>query len=170
MEDVLHYIHCLLKVIYLVTLRNHCSPASDKFGQAINFLHKNFIVHRVSVFHRLGYRILLTYSWGWQDLKESNTLINHFGNEFNIKNVFRRRLRASGKATYMLFDFDAALMLPRTSAQCEVRLPASCSFEISSVVWPPDTMQGELDYNPFVFEMGCLGIYLCTYFQVSFPG
>ena len=68
----------------------------------------------------------------------------------------------------MLFDFDFSLMFPRTTIQRETRLPAGYSFEITSNLYPPDTMQGELDYNPFIFEMGCLGIYLCGLFQVCY--
>jgi len=31
---------------------------------------------------------------------------------------------------------------------------------------PFDTSQGELDYDPFVLEIGCLGLFLCTICQV----
>ncbi|GJJ07965.1 hypothetical protein Clacol_002172 [Clathrus columnatus] len=129
-----------------------CFPHSGSIGnvlhyihcllKAIHFLHSNSIVHR--------------------DLKEDNTLVNHFGAyRCNIDNMMRPKLRAAGKLTYVLYDFDLSLMLPST----ECRLPASQSVDVLSIVWPYDTSQGELDYDPYKFEMGCLGIILCQKFQ-----
>ncbi|GJJ07970.1 hypothetical protein Clacol_002177 [Clathrus columnatus] len=133
---------------------NPCFPDSGSIGnvlhyihcllKAIHFLHSNSIVHR--------------------DLKEDNTLVNHFGAyRCNKKNMMRPKLRTAGQLTYVLFDFDLSLMLP--SPAC--RLPSSRSVEIFSIVWPYDTSHGELDYDPYKFEMGCLGIILCQKFQPS---
>ncbi|KAF8511773.1 hypothetical protein JB92DRAFT_2932229, partial [Gautieria morchelliformis] len=33
---------------------------------------------------------------------------------------------------------------------------------------PYDTRQGELDYGPFAFDVGCLGVLFCKHFQVHF--
>ena len=104
-----------------------------------------------------------------QDINQRNTLVNHFGNELTVaSNVFRLQLRLRGKVTYMLCDFDCSLAFTPTKNQREIRLSTINSSVVVSNLYPPDAFQGELDYNPFVFEMGCLGIYLCGLVQVSY--
>ncbi|GJJ07951.1 hypothetical protein Clacol_002158 [Clathrus columnatus] len=114
--------------------------------KAINFLHSNRIVHR--------------------DLKENNILVNHFGTHGRIShNLMRPKLLSEGRLMYGLFDFDLALMLPST----ECCLPSRQSFFVMSIGVPFDTSHGELDYDPYKFEMGCLGIVLCQMFQHCIP-
>ncbi|GJJ07952.1 hypothetical protein Clacol_002159 [Clathrus columnatus] len=156
----------ILPILEILDYQEHCFAVMPRWGEdtcypdtgtignvlnyihcllkAINFLHSNSIVHR--------------------DLKSDNTLVNHFGaHRRNDENVMRPVLRSAGQLTYALFDFDLSLMLPSN----ECRLPASRSFEVLSVPWPYDNFQGELDYDPYKFEMGCLGIFLCQMFQVE---
>ncbi|GJJ07968.1 hypothetical protein Clacol_002175 [Clathrus columnatus] len=143
-RDILHYIRCLLKAIY--------------------FLHSNCIVHRVSVAMACDHMLVLTKSI--KDLKDDNTLVNHFGAYCrNRRNEMRPKLRSAGKLTYVLFDFDLALLLPST----ECRLPSRVSFYVMTAIIPFDTSHGELDYDPYKFEMGCLGIFLCETFQHYIP-
>jgi hypothetical protein len=75
----------------------------------------------------------------------------------------RPQLRADGLLTYALCDFDCSMMF--SPCQPSYRLDSDLSMEIY-IETPDDTSQGELDYDPFVFEMGCLGILLITKFQV----
>jgi hypothetical protein len=51
-------------------------------------------------------------------------------------------------------------------SQSSFRLDSDLSIEVC-IDTPDDTFHGELDYDPFVFEMGCIGIMLVTDFQVS---
>ncbi|GJJ07972.1 hypothetical protein Clacol_002179 [Clathrus columnatus] len=101
-----------------------------------------------------------------KDLKEDNTLVNHFG-AYRCTNMdsMRSELRDAGRLTYALFDFDLLLMLP--SNDC--RLPSGRSFEVLLIILPYDVAQGELDYDPYKFEMCCLGIVLCQMFQNCIP-
>ncbi|GJJ07962.1 hypothetical protein Clacol_002169 [Clathrus columnatus] len=139
-RNVLHYIRCLLKVWSALPL----NESIDKiYLKAVNFLHSNAI-----------------------DLKEGNTLINHFGTRGRVPhNLMRPKLLSAGRLTYALFDFDLAQMLPST----ECRLPSTQSFFVMSIEIPFDTSHGELDYDPYKFEMGCLGIVLCQMFQHCIP-
>lgn len=114
---------------------------------AVNFLHKHWIIHR--------------------DLTENNILVNHFGcyGRTRFGNWLRPILLSEGKLTFAVFDFDLSLMLSSE----ERRLPSWRSFETTNITRPNDTHQGELDYDPFLFEMGCIGIDLCIYFQHCIP-
>ncbi|KAF8526663.1 kinase-like domain-containing protein [Hysterangium stoloniferum] len=100
--------------------------------RAVEFLHRNLIVHR--------------------DVACKNILINHFAGIFgNEAPGTRRILREQNKSLYALCDFDCSMMFSPTSKPEECRLPSDMSFQILAL--PFDTSQGELDYDPFTFEM-----------------
>jgi len=56
-------------------------------------------------------------------------------------------------------------MFPPTSTTVERRLPYNLSWD-GTMNQPHDTSQGELDYDPFAFDVGCLGVLFCQKFQV----
>ena len=62
-------------------------------------------------------------------------------------------------------DFDLSLMVPHDVNLKKYRRPYQESF-MGSYLQPRDTSQGEFDYNPFVFDVGCLGVMICMYYQV----
>lgn len=101
-----------------------------------------------------------------QDIKSSNVLINHIGRYDQVaKNPLRRRLRSEHRALYAIIDFDCSIMFPRTSTPSERRLPARDSLIIGGN-YTYDTAQGELDYDPFAYDVGALGQHFCEMFQV----
>lgn len=79
----------------------------------------------------------------------------------------RARLGAEGKLSYALMDFDVSLYLP-SSRPGTVRRPYTESF-LGRGPHPYDTDQGELDYDPFAFDVGTLGVSFCERFQVCMP-
>ncbi|KAH7890135.1 hypothetical protein F5I97DRAFT_1850396 [Phlebopus sp. FC_14] len=113
--------------------------------KGICILHKHLIVYR--------------------DIKQSNILANQFaqGQYFQDKR-FRSSLRESGSLIYALIDFDWSVVFPLDSKPSERRLHASESF-----LWycsiAKDTSQGELDYDPFAFDVGSFGMFFCDEFQ-----
>ncbi|KAG6843885.1 hypothetical protein H0H87_012025 [Tephrocybe sp. NHM501043] len=60
-------------------------------------------------------------------------------------------------------------MFPSLAALTECRLPSPLSFRNSPSQRPSDTLQGELDYNPFAFDVGMLGVFFCEKFQHLTP-
>ncbi|KIJ63031.1 hypothetical protein HYDPIDRAFT_29727 [Hydnomerulius pinastri MD-312] len=113
--------------------------------KGISLLHSHLIVHR--------------------DIKAGNMLVNHFGDDFyKSSNQLRPSLRREGRLTYAFFDFNYSVMFSPTSTPSERRLPASESF-ISFCSLAYDTAQGEVDYDPFAFEVCALGMLLCKQFQ-----
>ncbi|KAF8526725.1 kinase-like domain-containing protein, partial [Gautieria morchelliformis] len=116
-----------------------------RLQQGLSFLHKHHIVHR--------------------DIKPGNILVNHFGAfTDNPSNDLRRKLRRDGRLVYAIMDFDISMIFPPTATREECRLPSHLSW-IGGQSQPHDTRQGELDNDPFAFDVGCLGVLFCRCFQ-----
>ena len=79
----------------------------------------------------------------------------------------RRTLRREDHLVYAITDFDLSIMFPNTAAREECRLPSKLSWA-GGGDQPNDTSQGELDYDPFAYDVGCLGVLFCHEFQVRF--
>lgn len=106
-----------------------------------------------------------------QDIKLGNMLINHYGrigtdDYNNIRALWRREEPHHVK--YALFDFDISVMFSPTLPPVKRRLSSNLSFQ-GTFNRPHDTMQGELDYDPFAFDVGCLGVMFCNMFHVRPP-
>ena len=93
-------------------------------------------------------------------------LVNHFSDDITLSvNLVREELRSEGRLIYAMFDFNASIMLPPIAKKEDFRLPYYESW-VGSYAFPCDTHQGEFDYNPFVFDVGVLGLVLSRVFQV----
>lgn len=104
----------------------------------------------------------------FQDINTSNILVNHFGATCgNLDNDVRRTLRRDGQLVYAINDFDISIVFPPTATREECRLPISYACD-GGQNQPLDTRQGELDYDPFVFDVGCLGVLFSDEFHVWF--
>ncbi|KAF8481432.1 kinase-like domain-containing protein [Gautieria morchelliformis] len=157
----------VLPPLDLVDLGDHCIVVMPRWGEfayhpwfstirevvdymrywlkGLSFLHKHHIVHR--------------------DIKPENILVNHFGAFSHIEwNEMRRTLRRDGHLVYAIIDFDISIMFPPTATREECRLPSNLSWD-GAYDQPHDTKQGELDYDPFAFDVGCLGVLFCKRFQ-----
>ena len=77
----------------------------------------------------------------------------------------RRTLRREGHLVYAFADFDISIMFPITATREECRLPSKPSLG-GGYDQPNDTSQGELNYDPFAYDVGCLGVLFCHEFQV----
>ena len=80
-------------------------------------------------------------------------------------NLVRGELRCEGRLIYAMFDFNVSMMLPPTAKKEDFRLPYYESW-VGTYSFPCDTQQGEFDYNPFVYDVGVLGLELRRYFEV----
>jgi serine/threonine protein kinase len=154
---------CLLKV-YSLNNRHVCE-LSNHLSKALSYLHKNLIVHRVCSWpldrsHISPYREL-------QDISHDNIVINHFCAAAQIRsNTMRGPLRSAGHLVYALLDFDISIQFPPNSTPADMRLPSFLSWW-GSYNKPADTALGELDYDPFAFDVGCLGVLFWNRFGVS---
>ena len=93
--------------------------------------------------------------------------VNHVADLHHMdNNTLRSALRREGRLTYALFDFDISIMFPSSFTPAECRLPYWMSWHGCILIPPYDTTQGEDDYDPFAFDVACLGILLCEFHQV----
>ncbi len=104
-----------------------------------------------------------------QDIDQSNIVINWYCNK-SPTDLCTRRLREhvrSPAVEYALFDFDLSLQIPLDASLKRCRRPSYEAFEGKGAYHPADVLQGELYYNPFAFDVACMGnLYLC-YFKAS---
>jgi hypothetical protein len=106
-----------------------------------------------------------------QDLALRNTLLNFFGDSVWCRKDDEARLRflQTDQVLYAIFDFDLSVILPAGPGTYEGRLPFLMS-DVGSVDRPYDISQGEFDYDPFAWDVACLGMVFCRQFQVrSYP-
>ncbi|TDL24049.1 hypothetical protein BD410DRAFT_693513, partial [Rickenella mellea] len=104
------------------------------------FLHSRRIVHR--------------------DISPSNILVNFFDYNSFVNHEGAARHRAgllSMPARYCLFDFNLAVIFPSDMPLEACRLPSTLAGHGAPWLHPPDVLQGELDYDPFAFDVACMG-------------
>jgi hypothetical protein len=77
----------------------------------------------------------------------------------------RTDLRRAGLLNYALNDFDWSMLLPPDTPLETFRLPIA---EIYPGVFekPHEAIRGEIDFHPFAYDVGCLGIQFAYTFQV----
>ncbi|KAJ3531947.1 hypothetical protein NMY22_g7952 [Coprinellus aureogranulatus] len=62
-------------------------------------------------------------------------------------------------------DFDIAIVFPPEAERSACRLPSEMSYH-GSYPQPDDASQGEPDYDPFAFDVACLGLLFCSILYV----
>ncbi|KAF8911930.1 hypothetical protein CPB85DRAFT_1303102 [Mucidula mucida] len=104
-----------------------------------------------------------------RDVDTYNMLVNHVQlTEETSKYCIRQRMRREERMKYALFDFDFSLLLPPETHIESCRRPYKESV-VGHDTPIPDVWQGEYEYNPFAYDVGCLGEFLCFRFQHLTP-
>ena len=100
-------------------------------------------------------------------MAHQNLLINQFFHftPTDSTDYNRKCLREAGLVEYAIYDFGFSLMLPQSTDVRTCRHPHApiCYVTFHGL---NDVMQGEHDYNPFAFDVGCLGHIFCVHLQV----
>ncbi|KAF8152803.1 hypothetical protein BJ912DRAFT_868995, partial [Pholiota molesta] len=100
------------------------------------------------------------------DLQEGNILVNlAWSRHTDIDDDFYAESRERQKVVYAINDFDVSIIFPLETSLTECRLNFYESH-IGVHDRPYGVRTCELDFNPFPYDVACLGIYLCKYFQV----
>lgn len=98
-----------------------------------------------------------------------NILLDHFATAYTSEyNSVRPSLKRNDRIRYALCDFDSSFLLSPSPPGKHIQLPGELSFDIYQPK-PYETSQGEPEYDPFIFDIGCLGIFFWNYFCVGLP-
>ena len=103
-----------------------------------------------------------------QDIRGTNFLVNGFCPEledYESVAILKDHLSSSDLA-FCFFDYDLAIQLPNASLD-DTRRPAWEGNRGSLEFHPPDIYLAQPEYNPFAFDVACLGNMFLHYFTAS---
>ncbi|CAL1698365.1 unnamed protein product [Somion occarium] len=115
--------------------------------KALAFLHKNLIAHR--------------------DIRLDNVLVNVYGKDQLMFDY--RPFLSSRQADFVLCDFGVSIMFPPDTPQAERMRPVSESELGSYQYHPPDAANGQAMYDPFAYDVACLGGLFCEHMTTLVP-
>ena len=164
MDEILSCMKCYLEVIYWSGSVYKLLTTKRDLPSCTNTESFTEYVFSLNDFSPISLQLTL------QDLTWCNMLVNHLPNGFIYmpefeKNPVRKQLRSEGRLSYAIFDFDLSLMLPSGKPLSEYRLPIHVCFS-GALYKPWGVAEAQLDFNPFAYDVGCLGIRFCQRFQV----
>lgn len=85
--------------------------------------------------------------------------------ERECEGIIKEHLGSSDLA-FCLFDYDHAIQFPHNVSLKECRRPSSEGEHGTFEYHPLDITLGEPQYNPFAFDVGCLGMMFLYFFSV----
>ncbi|KAH9895154.1 hypothetical protein C8Q73DRAFT_644869 [Cubamyces lactineus] len=111
--------------------------------------------------HRIAHR----------DIHEWNIMVNWYCRHDRLDSCTQRLHDhySSSSVSYAFIDFDGALQLPPTTSLKDCRRPADEALLRVPTYHPFDVCQGERHYNPFAFDVACLGNLFLFYFTEAIP-
>ncbi|KAI0369723.1 hypothetical protein BV20DRAFT_945797 [Pilatotrama ljubarskyi] len=107
-----------------------------------------------------------------KDIHQSNMLINCYTPDTHVADDIGKvlaKFRTTEDVHYNLFDFNISLRLPMDTSLKKCRRPAHEASWGSPIYHPPDVALGECEYNPFAFDVACLGNLYRVYFSSAVP-
>ncbi|KIY46499.1 kinase-like protein, partial [Fistulina hepatica ATCC 64428] len=167
--------HCVIPVLDIIDCEEHAfmvMPRWDEMGltQWLRTLANvlDYVHCLLKVLLEIHFPFLHEHCIIHRDLKDSNILCNHFGTSAFTYNFLRWELMVQRKLTFAIADFNLSLFLPSSCRPRSCRLPARRSWESIAPV-AHDLLQGEIDYDPFLLDVGSLGMLFAEDFRRYIP-
>ncbi|OBZ76511.1 hypothetical protein A0H81_03766 [Grifola frondosa] len=111
--------------------------------------------------------------WTLQDIAETNVMVNYFSAIPFCKDdglgPLLAKHRTSSKARYCLFDYNLSIQYSLGMPIENYRSPSTEALRGWDGYHPRDVYQGEFEYNPFAFDVGCLGNLFMFRFADAIP-
>ncbi|KDR82382.1 hypothetical protein GALMADRAFT_57318, partial [Galerina marginata CBS 339.88] len=160
--------NCVVPVLNLLPVEGFWFAVMPRWGNSPQNPHPKIVQDVLGFIHGMlkvrGIAFLHEHNISHGDIHEGNFLINHFCDvTFQRSSRTRQDLRSRKSLSYCVFDFDFAVMLSPDEDRGNFRLPCERSYGTFARI--KDTYQGELDYNPFVFDVGNVGVTFCRLYQ-----
>lgn len=105
----------------------------------------------------------------WQDINHTNVLMNCYCpalDDYWVRDMLRDHIQTSGHVEYALFDFNLSVQFPAHVDIRTARLPSREAWCGALMFHPTDATMGQPEYNPFPFDVACLGNLLLYHFAV----
>ncbi|KAF8909770.1 kinase-like domain-containing protein [Gymnopilus junonius] len=158
--------NCILPVLDLIPIDGFWFVVMPRWGSDIHLPWINNAGDVVDIIYSMlkALAFLHDHNISHGDLNMENVLVNHFSDYSLLEdNQFRADLRSKKMLSYAIFDFDFSTMLAPEADKKKCRLPYRRSW--GTFNFTNDTTQGEFDFNPFVLDIGALGVRLCWAYQ-----
>ncbi|KAF9560146.1 hypothetical protein CPC08DRAFT_665819 [Agrocybe pediades] len=164
--------NCVLPVLEILPISSFCfvvmprwggnviDPGLDTVGEVLQmmrgmlkglaFLHKHNIIHG--------------------DINISNFMMDDFRDDWQTRNYeLRICRRAEGRTLYAIYDFDLSRKVPQHINPRDYWISTDSPLTWGTFNVTMDYAQGELEYNPFIRDVGALGVTFSHYFQHMIP-
>ncbi|KAF8904100.1 hypothetical protein CPB84DRAFT_1823673 [Gymnopilus junonius] len=158
--------HCIMPVLELLPIEGFWFAIMPRWGTSIHYPALNRMHEVLDMMHSMlkALAFLHANNISHGDIKLSNVAVNHFADfTLYIGSNVRPALREKRLLSYAMFDFDYSTMLSPEMDRMSCRLPYQRSW--GSFNRTMDTAQGEFDFNPFVLDVGAMGVEFCSEFQ-----
>ncbi|OSC99020.1 hypothetical protein PYCCODRAFT_1374017 [Trametes coccinea BRFM310] len=113
-----------------------------------------------------GLVLLHSHRIAHRDIFNNNILVDYYSHDVFADEIgpVLAEYRRTHKVYYSLFDFNLSIKLPPSTSLRDCLRPAREAMTTCSPYEPPDVALGEYAYNPFAFDVACLG----NMFMVNF--
>ncbi|KAF9560145.1 hypothetical protein CPC08DRAFT_494024 [Agrocybe pediades] len=149
-----------------------CFVVMPRWGSSIILAIPQTIKERLQIMHHAlkSLAFLHRHNIIHGDINIDNFLEDDFRDGyFSPDYRLRRRRRAAGCTRYAIFDFDCSRKISQKINRRDYWISTRSSYAWGTFNVTKDYARGELEYNPFITDVGALGVMFSNYFQHVTP-
>ncbi|KAF4621021.1 hypothetical protein D9613_000107 [Agrocybe pediades] len=164
--------NCVLPVLDILPIEGFCFVVMPRWGVDINRPTPSTVGQVLQMMRDMlkGLAFLHSHNIIHGDIKISNFLMDDFRDDYDAQKYdFRYLRRAEGRSRYAIYDFDMSRKVPKEINRRDYWISTDSGYAWGTFNVTMDYAQGELEYNPFITDVGCLGVLFSDYFQDVVP-